>query len=88
MITKFKEYFQMSLNESALIYSDKFKKILSNIDSPVAKGLLEIENQDLKVPNNYFDVDDDKEESDFIPDRKAQEIIKPENKEKFVIYLW
>ena len=43
--------------ESNVIYSAKFKNILSKMkDNRIAKSLLEIENQDLDVTANFFDV--------------------------------
>ena len=80
MIKKYSDFINESLDflllESNVIYSDKLRRALSKIDSPVAKKLLEIENKDLPVQSNYFDVTSDKNDSlNFIPDRKAQEIL-------------
>jgi hypothetical protein len=60
--------------ESIVYYSDKFKKILSAIDSPVAKTLLDMESKDLDVVNNYLDIVD-REQISFITDRRAGQII-------------
>jgi len=60
--------------ESIVYYSDKFKKILSTIDSPVAKTLLDMESKDLDIVNNYLDIVD-REQISFIPDRRAGQII-------------
>ena len=46
------------LNESIVVFSDKFKKLLSKIDSPVAKSLLDMESKDLDIANNYIDIAD------------------------------
>jgi hypothetical protein len=87
MLKKYKDFiFESLILESNVVFSDKFKNLLKNIESPVSKGLQDLENKDLKVTNNYIDIGDDKEQISFIPDRKAQEILNPENKEKFVIY--
>jgi hypothetical protein len=87
MLKKYNDFiFESLLLESALIYSDKFKNLIKDIDSPVAKALQEIESKDLKVTNNFIDIADDKEQISFIPDRRAQQILNPENPEKFVIY--
>ena len=69
------------LNESIVVFSDKFKKLLSKIDSPVAKSLLDMENKDLDVANNYIDIGDNKNQITFITDRKAKELLSsPETK--------
>ena len=62
------------LLESVVYYSDKFKRMLSQIDSPVAKTLLDMESKDLEVVNNYLDVVD-REQISFIPDRRAGQLI-------------
>lgn len=87
MLRKYKDFlFESLLLESALIYSDKFKKLIKDIDSPVAKALMDIESKDLKVTNNFIDIAQDKEQISFIPDRKAQELLNPENNEKMGTY--
>ena len=69
------------LNESIVVFSDKFKKLLSKIDSPVAKSLLDMESKDLDVANNYIDIGDNKNQITFITDRKAKELLSsPETK--------
>ena len=85
MLKRYNDFvFESIINESVIFYSSKFKSLLSKIDSPVAKGLLDIESKDLSVLNNYIDIDkDDKEKISFILDRRAQQILSPENKEKF-----
>lgn len=70
------------LLESDVVYSDKFRKVISNIQSPISSKLLEIENKDLPVRSNYFDILKDKNDTiTFLPDRKAQEILKDNSKE-------
>lgn len=70
----------LSINESNVVYSTKLRKLLKDIESPVAKYLAEIENQDFNVANNYFDISDSKETVTFIADRRAQEIVGTEPK--------
>jgi len=67
--------------ESNVIYSDKFKKALTKMpDNQIAKQLLEIENKDLDILSNYFDLKNDNENViTFTPDKIAQEIIKGKN---------
>ncbi len=64
--------------ESNVIYSTKFKNILSKMkDNRIAKSLLEIENQDLDVTANFFDVKIDNDNIvTFTNDRAAQAILK------------
>ena len=64
--------------ESNVIYSTKFKNILSKMkDNRIAKSLLEIENQDLDVTANFFDVKIDNDSIvTFTNDRSAQAILK------------
>ena len=69
------------INESEVVYSPKFKKLLKMIDSPISQYLLELENKDLQVLNNYFDLSDNKESISFITDRKAKEILGDKGKE-------
>lgn len=87
MINRYNDFLlENLLNESILVYSDKFKNLLKNIDSPIAKALLDIESKDFTVANNYIDISDDKEQISFIPDRRAQQIFNPENLQKFAVY--
>lgn len=66
--------------ESDVKYSDNFRKIVSKIDNLVAKKLIEIENKDLPVRSNFFDIIPAKNDTiSFMPDRKAQEILGNEN---------
>ena len=84
MIKRYLDFIGESLEfllESDVVYSEKFRKVISNIPSPISNKLLEIENKDLPVRSNYFDIIKDKNDSiTFLPDRKAQEILK-DNKE-------
>jgi hypothetical protein len=84
MIRKYNEFlFESMILESIVVYSDKFRKILDDIDSPVAKSLKDIETKDLDIANNYLDIND-KDTISFITDRKAKEII--QQSEKFATF--
>ena len=63
--------------ESNVIYSSKFRTLLTRLkDDVVAKHLLEIENKDLDVVSNYFDVKIDNENVvTFTPDKIAQNLL-------------
>jgi hypothetical protein len=69
------------LLESNVVYSNKFKKVLEKMpDNYIAKNLLEIEDKDLEVSSNFFDVKIDSDEViTFSNDRSAQRILKPEH---------
>ncbi len=66
------------LLESAVVYSSKFKNILKKMkDNKIATELLNIENKDLNVTANFFDIKiDDTNNITFTNDRTAQSIIK------------
>ena len=74
--------------ESDVVYSDKFRSALKNVSdrSELAKKLMEIENKDLPVRSNFFDIlSDTNDKLSFIPDSKAQEILKDiEDKVKYI----
>ncbi len=80
MLKKYSDFVNESLEfiiESDVIYSDKFRLALSKIESPISKSLLDIENKDFDVQSNFFDIEQDKNDTiSFTPDRKAQEILK------------
>lgn len=79
MIKRYLDFINESLEmllESNVIYSNNFKKVMSKIEHPLAKAILDIENQDHLVRNNYLDVNlKSNDKLGFIPDRKAQEIL-------------
>lgn len=94
MIKKYLEFVEV-LNESYelilesdVVYSDKFRTALKKVSnsSELAKKLIEIENKDLPVRSNFFDIlSDTNDKLSFIPDSKAQEILKDiEDKVKYV----
>lgn len=76
---KYLEFINESLElvlESDVVFSDKFRKVISKIDHPFSKMILDSENKDYPVQSNYFDIQMDKNDMvSFIPDRKAQEIL-------------
>lgn len=73
--------------ESNVIYSDKFKKSLTKMpENEIAKKLLEIENKDLDIVSNFFDIKIDNENIlTFTPDRIAQQILNDDK--EFVTYI-
>lgn len=71
------ESFMMSLNESVIQYSEKFHEILTMIDSPIAKELLDVYNQDKEVKTNWFDIGKDQDHLTFLIDAKAQKMENP-----------
>jgi len=74
MLKKY-EMFIQSLNESVVFYSDAFRKIIKNINDPVAAALLDLESNDLEVSRNYIDIDpSDKNKITFIPDSRAKRL--------------
>ena len=82
MIKNYQDFINESLElilESDVVFSDNFRKIIKKIESPIAKKLIEIENQDLPVRSNYFDIIPAKNDKvSFLDDRRAQDILKTE----------
>lgn len=87
MINRYLDFLTESLIlESNVVYSDDFRNILNKVDSPISKSLLDIENNDLNVQSNFFDINKEKnDEISFIPDRKAQELVG--GTDEFVTFL-
>lgn len=79
MLKRYLDFINESLDfivESNVIYSDKFRVALTKCNDAISKKLLDIENKDLNVQSNYFDVAGEKNDTvSFIPDRRAQQII-------------
>ena len=69
----------MLLNESVIQYSEKFQELLSIIDSPIAKALLNLYQVDRDVKTNWFDIGKDADSLSFLMDVKAQR-METENK--------
>jgi hypothetical protein len=88
MIAKYDDFLleriMIMINESQVVYSEEFKKLLSFIDSPVSKALNDAESRDIDVSNNYFDVSDSKDSISFITDKKAKQLLEEDS--KYVIY--
>ena len=84
MIKKYLDFINESLElifESNVIFSDKFRYVLKKIDNTLSKKILDIENKDINVQSNYFDIAGEKNDTvSFIPDRRAQQILS--NKEE------
>lgn len=86
MIKKYWEFINESLSEllleSDVTFSNNFRNVLSKINHPVAKSIIEIENKDYPVTANYFDIELSKNDTiSFTPDRKAQEILGDDTRE-------
>lgn len=80
MLKRYNDFlFESMIFESIVVYSDKFRKILNDVDSPVAQALKDVETKDLDVSNNYLDIND-KDTISFITDRKAKEILEQSGK--------
>ena len=79
MIKKYSDFINESIEfllESNVVYSNNFKKVMSKIQHTLAQAILDIENEDHPVRNNYLDVNlKENDKLGFIPDRKAQEIM-------------
>lgn len=60
---------------SEIKYSGKFKNLLKLIDHRVAKILLDLENKNFEITQNYIDITDVKDTVSFTPERKVKEII-------------
>jgi hypothetical protein len=74
------------LAESVVVYSDRLRKILSRISTPVSDSLLAIEGEDHGVASNYLDITDDKGLIGFIPDKKAEDLRKKIEEEGLRIF--
>ena len=79
------------INESLIKYTGKFKKLLTEIDSPIAKELLNLEDKDIDTRSNYFGLTDKNDVISFISDKKFQSTPKNEKykvtlEDKFLTY--
>ena len=63
MITDYQEFL---LLEAKIEYLDGFKKILRKLRSPIAKKLLDLVDQDLKVSTTYIDITDKNDMVSFL----------------------
>ena len=79
MIKRYLEFVNESIElvlESDVVYSKMFRTALTKIENPISKILLDVENKDLPVASNYFDLARGKNDTlSVIPDRKAKEIL-------------
>ena len=69
--------------ESTLEFSDKFKELLETIpsDNEIRNILLGMRGKgDYTLNQNFIDVTSNKEEVSFIPDRRAQDLLKTDSK--------
>jgi hypothetical protein len=59
--------------ESKIEYSDQFRDILTKIDLPISKYLIDIEYKDIDANSNYIDIDKEKEDIVYFkPDDKVK----------------
>ena len=80
MLKKYDDFLLESLlMESILVYSDDFRKILKNVESPIATYLLDAEDVDLELSNNYIDISDKPDQISFISDEKGQKLANAKN---------
>ena len=79
MIKRYFEFINESIGlilESDVVYSKMFRSALTKIENPISKILLDVENKDLPVTSNYFDIAKVKNDHlSIISDRKAKEIL-------------
>ena len=79
MIKRYFEFINESIGlilESDVVYSKMFRSALTKIENPISKILLDVENKDLPVTSNYFDIAKGKNDHlSIISDRKAKEIL-------------
>ena len=70
MITKYDNFLLEKLitmiNESEVVFSDKLRKLLREIESPIAKAICDTESKDFKITSNYFDISDNKDSISFL----------------------
>ena len=70
--------------ESKVQFSDNFIGVLKTMDSPVAKAVLSLHNQDKEVAQNYIDADLKTQDMiTFIQDRRAKQLT--QDREDFYI---
>ena len=79
MIKRYLDFINESLElllESNIVYSNNFRKVMSNIDHPLSEIIIRLEGENHTVRNNYLDVNlKEKDKLGFIPDRRAQDIL-------------
>jgi hypothetical protein len=89
MLKKYSDFISdriLMLLESDVRYSDRMSLALSKLDNPISKFLLDLENKDIPVKTNFFDIPrDNNDKISFIPDKKAQEIL--EDTKEYVKFI-
>ena len=84
MINNYQDFILENLIlESTLEFSDKFKNILEIIpsDNEIRNTLIDMKGKgDYALNQNFIDVTTNKEEVSFIPDRRAQDLMKSDSK--------
>ena len=56
MLKKYNHFlFESLVLESVVFYSDKFRKLLKDIDSPVSSAILDLETKDIDTANSMLD---------------------------------
>ena len=79
MIKRYLDFINESLElvlESNIVYSNNFRKVMSNIDHPLSEIIIRLEGENHTVRNNYLDVNlKENDKLGFIPDRRAQDIL-------------
>jgi hypothetical protein len=74
---KYKNFiFENLINESKLVFSQKFKSLLQSMETTVSNKILGMESKDVDTAYNFIDISDNKDSVTFIPDKKAQELSK------------
>lgn len=77
MVNKYDEFLLESLLlESVVGFSEKFRKVLSKVDSPISNLLLNVENRDLEINMTLIDVSEVDGMLNFSPENKAPQVIK------------
>jgi hypothetical protein len=74
------------INEAEVSFSNSFRKVLGDIDSDIARNILEIENNDIDIKHNFFDVEKDNNGLvSFLPVSKVEKMEEEiKNKVKFI----
>jgi hypothetical protein len=76
IIQNWKHFKDLKLNESQIMYSDKFMNLLKNVKDPVADSLASLSGQDLNTTINWIDFDkSDREQILCLQDKKAQKML-------------
>jgi hypothetical protein len=63
------------LSESIVYFSPKFRRMISKIDSPITKDLIDIEKKDIKNDVTFIDIDDREGYASFKTMKNAKRVI-------------